>query len=550
MHGRARAASPTALVRIVPRRLPSVYGCKYPGHRSPDLQDRDMPTVAAPRHHKRRKRKKLKSSFSGRAASRQGPHTSPLASSSSDTRANLPELFALFTMQQEADQDERQRDDSEDPTEPSVSRRPGGTLTTSSGRKPRAKCEARLRYRHRVASGLQAGKRSGESHPKSSLEGERGRLDRVTGVEGSHGSQRCRRAWKARGVCRREGRLAGGGRPAGESAWRVRLGVRLDLLSTSIPLVDWRRGLLGTTEDLCCSILRCTVVLEPRLRLPSFESFHDACHRYLAASTNAIEAPTSRTEICQQSLLLGTNKRRKRKKLKSSFSGRAASRQGPHTSPPASSSSSTRANLPELFALLTMQQEADQDERQRDDSEDPTEPSVSRRRGGPLTTSSGRKPRAECEARLRYRHRVASGLRARKCSGESLPKSSLEGERGRLERVAGVEGSHGSQRCRHAWEGARSLPSGGEAHWRRSTCRRICVAGPSRCSTRPLDHVDSLRGLPVRTSWDDRRPVLVRRLTAQRRRRRRRSKLLEASSRTQPDGRVFCGQFQRHRTVS
>ncbi|KAL1474386.1 hypothetical protein MTO96_020879, partial [Rhipicephalus appendiculatus] len=198
-------------------------------------------------------------------------------------------------------------------------------------------------------------------------------------------------------------------------------------------------------------ILRCTVVLEPRVRLPSVESFHDACHRYLAASTQAIEAPTSRTEICQQSLLLGTT-RRERKKLKSSFSGRAASRQGPHTSPLASSSSSTRANLPELFALLTMQQEADQDEHQLDDSEDPTEPSVSRRRGGPLTTSSVRKPRTECEARLRYRHRVASGLRARKRSGESLPKSSLEGERGRLERVAGVEGSHGSQRCRHAWK--------------------------------------------------------------------------------------------------
>ncbi|KAL1485986.1 hypothetical protein MTO96_047146 [Rhipicephalus appendiculatus] len=76
-----------------------------------------MPTVPAPtRHRARRKRKKSesKSSSSGRSKSSRGSDTSPPAASSSSTRANLPELFALLGMQQEADQDERQRNDSED----------------------------------------------------------------------------------------------------------------------------------------------------------------------------------------------------------------------------------------------------------------------------------------------------------------------------------------------------------------------------------------------------------------------------------------------------
>ncbi|KAH8032001.1 hypothetical protein HPB51_022523 [Rhipicephalus microplus] len=116
---------------------------------------------------------------------------------------------------------------------------------------------------------------------------------------------------------------------------------------------------------------------------------------------------------------------------KSSFSGRSTSSRGPDTSASVSSPSSTRANLPELLALLETHGKIDESKRQRYDSEDRTEASVSRRRGGPpKTTNSGRRRATNAIhgcATVIGQH--VSGLRTRKCSGQSLSKSSLEGGR-------------------------------------------------------------------------------------------------------------------------
>ncbi|KAL1479740.1 hypothetical protein MTO96_051608 [Rhipicephalus appendiculatus] len=166
-----------------------------------------MPTVAAPRHHKRRNTKKLKSSFAGRTTSTQGAHTSPPASSSSNTRANLPELFALFTMQQEADQDERQRDDSEDPTEPSVSPASRWTSDDEFGKEAEGHMRSSAALPTPGSVGPSGRQVFGGVAPEVVAgRGKRSSRTGSPGVEGSHGLQRCRRSWKARGVCRREGR--------------------------------------------------------------------------------------------------------------------------------------------------------------------------------------------------------------------------------------------------------------------------------------------------------------------------------------------------------
>ncbi|KAH8037039.1 hypothetical protein HPB51_008463 [Rhipicephalus microplus] len=136
---------------------------------------------------------------------------------------------------------------------------------------------------------------------------------------------------------------------------------------------------------------------------------------------SAVAATTHRT----------ARKKRKRSESKSSLSGCVATSRGSDTSPPSSSLFSTPANLPELFALLVMEREADQGKRQRDDSVDRTKPSVSRLRGDPPTTTTlVRTTKAKRDARLHQSHpAAASCLRTRKCSWLSLSKSSLEGGR-------------------------------------------------------------------------------------------------------------------------
>ncbi|KAH7942636.1 hypothetical protein HPB51_028686 [Rhipicephalus microplus] len=134
----------------------------------------------------------------------------------------------------------------------------------------------------------------------------------------------------------------------------------------------------------------------------------------------------------------GPEEQEEARKSSSSFSGCIPTNRGSDTSLPASSRSSTRANLPELFALLATQRKADQGKRQRDDFEEPTKPSVHRRRGRPPTkTTSGRTPSDERNIWLRHQHQaVASGLRPRKCSGhQRLSKTSLEGGPSCLERL-------------------------------------------------------------------------------------------------------------------
>ncbi|KAH7942635.1 hypothetical protein HPB51_028685 [Rhipicephalus microplus] len=149
-------------------------------------------------------------------------------------------------------------------------------------------------------------------------------------------------------------------------------------------------------------------------------------HDFRGCDTATVAAPTRRK----------TSRVRRKSDSKSSFSGRSTSSRGPDTSPSVSSPSSTEANIPEFSAILATHQEADESKRQRDDSEDRAKPSVSRRRGGPpKKMNSGRRRTTNAIhdfATVIGQH--LSGLRTRKCSGQSLSKSSLEGGRPCVER--------------------------------------------------------------------------------------------------------------------
>ncbi|KAH7985127.1 hypothetical protein HPB51_026872 [Rhipicephalus microplus] len=146
-------------------------------------------------------------------------------------------------------------------------------------------------------------------------------------------------------------------------------------------------------------ILRSTVVLELCVLVLVTESFHDACHRNRDPSTNLAAdlthapsksrppGPRHANRRCSNAPQ-GPEEKEEARKSRSSFSGHIPTNRGSDTCPPTSSLSSTRANLPELFALLATQRESDQGKQQRNDFEELTKASVHRRRGGPPTKNT------------------------------------------------------------------------------------------------------------------------------------------------------------------
>ncbi|KAL3192322.1 hypothetical protein MRX96_059141 [Rhipicephalus microplus] len=81
---------------------------------------------------------------------------------------------------------------------------------------------------------------------------------------------------------------------------------------------------------------------------------------------------------------------------------------------------------------------------------------------------SGMTSSSTSEARLHHRHRLAPGLK--RCSRELLLTSSLEGERGRVERVSGAEGSRRICHIIHALAHADSLEDADHLGGLRAAC--------------------------------------------------------------------------------
>ncbi|KAH8032003.1 hypothetical protein HPB51_022525 [Rhipicephalus microplus] len=175
-------------------------------------------------------------------------------------------------------------------------------------------------------------------------------------------------------------------------------------------------------------IFRCTVALELHVLVLAAKSFHDACLQTLPANTNPTE-----------SLACALSKSRP-------GGPRPASRRCFNAPQSVEEKKEVRVRVivlglhrdQERFRVFSVSVITVQDESNPSSTLRPScDAAGSFSRGPPKTTTSGRTPSDERNIWLHHRHRAAaSGFRTRKCSGQALPKMSLEDECNCVEQAA------------------------------------------------------------------------------------------------------------------